>query len=259
MVSKPDPVEGAVNNGAELPALFIYLLNLCSKYIVSQFINEAGASPDLADPIGVAAVQIFSKAEFLWRGESLIDIMIAKIRVACPVLFGIRGNDKTDDGRARLGWHKFKQSDFVFDVGIQGNTQAQASGQSNGAEWVSEQVHVSRMTGLGAGYAAISLRDFSKSRLRNPYHPTHYWQSMAGIVLTPPAERSATQYVVLKAMIEGYEQTFMKFYGNAARAALQVALVTFPQQSLETNAAVKALSVLGDKVKKDLALSLQQQ
>jgi nucleoporin GLE1 len=234
VLSAPAPAEGAHNNGNTLPVLFIYLLNIFSKAVLSQFIDEAGVSPKTADPIGVIAVSIFAQADLCWRGVSLIDILICKMRVVCPVLFGVRGSEKTEEGRARLGWWREK-----------------------GGEWVSDQIHNTRMTGLGAGYAAISLRDFSKSSNTNPYPPTKYWQSMSCIVNTPPEEASSTQYIVLKAMIENYEQRFMSFYGSAARAALQVALVDFPGRAQENTVAVSSLKVLGDKLRRDVGLRLQ--
>lgn len=234
MLSTPASVEGSRNNGDILPALFIYLLNIFSKALISQFVDEAGAAPKTADPIGVVAVSVFAQAELCWRGAPLIDILICKMRVACPVLFGIRGSEKTEEGRARLGWKR-----------------------GDGGEWVSDQVHNTRMTGLGAGYAAISLRDFSKSSNKNPFPPTMYWRSMASIVNTPPEEASSTQYIVLKAMIENYEQRFMSFYGSAARAALQVALIDFPGRAQENTVAVTSLKVLGDKLRRDTGLRLK--
>ncbi|KAJ2965660.1 hypothetical protein NQ176_g10510 [Zarea fungicola] len=53
VVEPRQPVEGAANNGDTLPALFIYLINVCAKGIINQFINECGANPKAADPIGV--------------------------------------------------------------------------------------------------------------------------------------------------------------------------------------------------------------
>jgi nucleoporin GLE1 len=236
VLSKPDPAEeGTPNNGEQLPSLFIYLLNIFAKAIISQFVDEAGVSPRAADPIGVAAVSIFARPPNLWRGTSMIDILIAKFRVVCPVLFGARGSEKTEEGRARLGWRK-----------------------GEGGGWISEQQHITRMTGLGAGYAAISLRDFSKAtRLKNPYPPSKYWQTVASIISTPPSEVSSTQYTVLKALIENSEQRFMLFYGSAARAAIQLAVVDFPARAVETTVAVSALKVLGDKLKKDTGLKLR--
>ena len=114
------------------------------------------------------------------------------------------------------------------------------------------------MTGMGAGYASISLRDFSKASMRNPWPPTNYWQTMASITSTPPEQMSSTQFIVLKAMIENYEQRFLSFFGSCAKAALKVAVVEFPAKSTETNAAVSSLKVLADKWRRDTGLDLER-
>lgn len=227
-----EPVQDAVNNG-QLPSLFIYLLNCLAKDMIKQFDGECGPMPDKADPIGVNAVQVFSTREFLWRGKSLIDIMMAKFRIACPVLFGIRGNDKMEQGRLRVGWRR-------------------PDGQ-----WEPEQQHFERMSGLGVGYASIALRDFSKAKTSNPYPPSNYWTSLARIVNTPPAEISDTQCVVLRAMIHLYEEKFISFYGNQAIAALRKALVDFPEKAGRKTPAVTGLTVLASLYQKDLGLDLR--
>ncbi|UKZ72778.1 hypothetical protein TrVFT333_000413 [Trichoderma virens FT-333] len=219
-VGQRQPVAGAVNNEATLPSLFIYLLNICAKGIINQFINECSANPKAADPIGVFTAQIFSQKEFQWCGESLIDILMAKFRVVCPVLFGLRGSDKTERGRQAIGWKK------------------------DGPGYVTEQTHNDRMTGLGTGFASISLRDFSKTAKVNPYTSVNYWKALAGIVNSPPNETSNTQYVVLRAMIEGHEQRFLNFYGNAAIAALRLALVEFPKKAPANAAAAQSLRAM---------------
>lgn len=229
-VHVPPPVEGAPD---QLPLVFLYIMNLFCKTIISQFISEAGTKPEAADPIGTVAVNIIARAAHCWRGIPLIDMLISKFRKACPVLFGFRGNEKTEQGRERLGWWK------------------------QHGDWVSENIHNDRMTGLGAGYASISLRDFSKvTSMKNPYPPSKYWTSMASILSTPPGEVSNTQYLVLKAMIDGYEMRFLTFYGSAARAALKIAVVDFPRRAAEQNASVTALSFLGKKVQEDFGLRL---
>ncbi|KAF7545576.1 hypothetical protein G7Z17_g9071 [Cylindrodendrum hubeiense] len=232
VVDKRQPAEGATNNGATLPSLFIYLMNICAKGIINQFINEAGANTKAADPVGVFTAQIFSQKDFQWRGQSLIDILMAKYRVACPVLFGHRGNDRTERGRIALGWKK------------------------DGPSWVTEQTHNDRMTGLGAGFASLSLRDFSKTSKTNPYPPVNYWKALAGIVNSPANETSNTQYVVLRAMIEGHEQRFLSFYGNAAFAALQLALIEFPKKASQTANAAGSLRALADILKTESGLVL---
>ncbi|KAL7937245.1 GLE1-like domain-containing protein [Trichoderma chlorosporum] len=219
-VRQRQPAAGSANNEATLPSLFIYLLNICAKGIINQFINECSANPKAADPIGVFTAHIFSQKDFQWRGESLIDILMAKFRVVCPVLFGLRGSDKTERGRLAIGWKK------------------------DGPGYVTEQTHNDRMTGLGTGFASISLRDFSKTAKANPYTPVNYWKALAGIVNSPPNETSNTQYVVLRAMIEGHEQRFLNFYGNAAIAALRLALVEFPKRAPANAAAAQSLRAM---------------
>ncbi|KAK2759694.1 RNA export mediator gle1 [Colletotrichum kahawae] len=227
-----EPVVGAVHNGEQLPALFVYLLNILSKAIIGQFANEGGANTKSAEPVGIVTAQIFSNKDYHWRGVSLIDILISKFRVACPVLFGSRGNDKTQAGRQAIGWRK------------------------EDGNWIPEQAHNDRMTGLGAGFAAIALRDFSKASKTNPYPPTNYWKAMAQIVNSPPQLISNTQYIVLKSMIDGHQQRFINFYGNAALAALRLALVEFPRKAPAGATAAQALSVLADVMRRDSGLDL---
>ncbi|KXX77231.1 Nucleoporin GLE1 [Madurella mycetomatis] len=228
-----NPVQGAVHNDPALPSIFLYLLNIFSKAAISQFINEAGARPETADPVGVCVAATFSESDFLWRGTSMIDILLAKFRVVCPVLFGYRGSEKTQQGRQRLGWWK------------------------DGGQWVPEQQHMDRMTGLGAGFAAISLRKFVQSKKENPYPARNYWAAMARIVNTPPEEISNTQCVVLKSMIQNYEQKFIEFYGTAAIAALRTALVEFPARAPLKSAAVNSVEVLAQLLKRDAGLVLE--
>jgi nucleoporin GLE1 len=227
-----NPMEGAVHNEDQLPSLFLYLLNIFAKAAINQFINEGGAKPETADPIGVVVAAVFAEADFAWRGKSMIDILLAKYRVSCPVLFGYRGSEKTEQGRRSLGWKK------------------------DGAGWMAEQQHMDRMTGLGAGFSAIALRNFGKSKKQNPYPPSNYWTAMSRIVNTPSAEISNTQCVVLKAMIQHYEQKFLDAYGNAAVAALRVALIEFPARAPQKSAAINSLQVLAQMMKRDTGLNL---
>lgn len=232
VADKREPVEGAVHNGDKLPAAFIYLLNHLAKAIIHQFTSEVGANPKSAEPIGIVAAHIFSNKDFHWRGKSMIDILVAKFRIVCPVLFGARGDDKTTAGRAAVGWKK------------------------EDGHWISDQAHADRMTGLGAGFAAISLRDFSKASKPNPYPPTNYWKAMAFIVNSPPQLISNTQFTVLKAMIDGHEGRFIQFYGNAAIAALRAALVEFPKKAPANSHTAQGLQVLGQMLQKDRGLVL---
>lgn len=227
VVDVRQPAEGATHNGDQLPALFLYLMNICAKGIISQFINECGANPKAADPIGVFTAHIFSHKDFQWRGKPLMDILMAKFRVVCPALFGFRGNDRTERGRVALGWRKEETT------------------------WITEQAHNDRMAGLGAGFASISLRDFSKSAKQNPYPPTNYWMAFADIINSKPGEVSNTQFVVLRGMIEGHEQRFLTFFGNAALQALRLALVEFPKKAPANATAAGSLLALAEVLKND--------
>ncbi|KAI0169527.1 GLE1-domain-containing protein [Hypoxylon sp. FL1284] len=228
-----EPVDGALHNEPKLPSLFLYLLNQFSKTVINQFIDECGAQPRTANPIGVVAAMVFSHDRYLWRGKTLIDILMAKFRVVCPVLFGYHGSEKTDAGRQQLGWKR---------------------GESGA--WIPEQQHSDRMKGLGAGYAAIALRNFSLSKYNSPWPPTHYWKAIADIVNTPAAEMSDTQCIVLRAIIEDSEIKFIQFYGNAAIAALRKALVEFPNNAQAKSPGVFGLQVLAQMMKQNLGVDL---
>ncbi|KAG5975254.1 hypothetical protein E4U55_007750 [Claviceps digitariae] len=233
-VATPRPPAGinVPNNGPTLPSLFIYLINIIAKNIIRQFINECKVDPKAADPIGVFTAQIFSLPEFSWRGQSLVDVVIAKFRVVCPVLFGLRGNEKLDAGKKALGWQK------------------------DGPSWITEEKHGDRMAGLGAGFAAIALRDFSRSSKTNPYPPKNYWKAMMSILCCPPSQVSDTQMTVLRAMIEGYERRLVNFFGNSAVAALRVAVVEFPKRSSANSPAVGSLRTLCDILRKEKGLAV---
>lgn len=219
-------------NNDKLPLLFLFLLNHFSKALINQLAEEAGIKPHMASSIGILAVKVFSTPNFLWRGKPLIDILIAKYRMVCPVLFGIRGNEDQDAGKIRLGWK-----------------------QVNG-KFVHEETHANRMTGFGAGYAAICLRDFSRTARPHPYAVSYYWMAFASIVSTPAEKVTKTQCFVLKAMIDDYEEKFLRFYGAAALAALQIATIHFPARVAVQNDATLGLSSLPAKLKLHMGIDL---
>ncbi|RKF74505.1 Nucleoporin GLE1 [Golovinomyces cichoracearum] len=219
-------------NRDKLPIAFIYLLGAFCKAICAQLVSEAALKPQAASPIGILAARVFSDRRLHWRGESLIDMLIAKMCVVCPVLFGVRGDESTREGRTRIGWRKI---DGVF---------------------ISEQAHFDRMSGIAAGYAAISLRDFSRTKWKNPYPATNYWSTLSIIVNTPREETFSTQFVILKSLIEHSFSRFITFYGDMAIAALHAALVEFPRRGAEGSASVGSLKTLGATLQKDHGLIL---
>ena len=217
------------------PALMVYLLNEFSKYIIAQFIDEAGVSPKRADAIGVVASHIFALDFFRWQGISLIDILLAKMHVVAPALFGIYGPENTVQGKERLGWWR-------------------EDGRHEGP-FVPEQQHFVRMTGLGAGFAALSLRNYEKAKAENPFPESHYWEAVAKITHVPPAEITQTHFVLLKALIENYETKFIGFYGGAAVAALREALIELPARC-PRSVASKSLAGLKDVLAREKKLFL---
>jgi nucleoporin GLE1 len=223
----------------QYPAALLFLLNHFAKAIMSQLAQEVSRDTLAADPIGILAVTMFSAPEFLYNGHSLIDVLWAKYHKVCPVLFGITGTEKSAAGRARLGW------------------------RVDGGSEVSPQEHYDHMTGFAAGFAAITLRDFSKSRNESPA-PIHlFWTAMARIVSTPNNEQTPTHYVVLYNMLKHSVPRFIGFYGLAAIAALRSACIVFPSgggpQSASgtgSDSTVLAVQALPHSWKKDLNLTL---
>ena len=219
-------------SGSRVSALLIYLLNVFSKAIISQFLAEASLDPKQADPIGTIASHIFATKDFLWNEVSLIDILLAKFHLVCPVLFGISGSEATSEGKTKLGWWREEKS----------------------GPFVPEQTHNDRMCGLGAGFAALSLRNYEKSKLTNPYPAVNYWRSLSYIINVPPSERSGTHCVVLKAMIENFEEKFLTFFGDAALIALRYSVLEFPRGL--TGMGPRALSGLVDTMRRDKKIRL---
>ena len=212
-----------------ISAVFIYELNIFAKRIISQLVSEASVAPKLADPIGVLAISIFAQKDFRSVSDgnpqgSFIDILLAKFHATCPVLFGISGSEDTISGRGRLGWLKNKDS----------------------GSFVAAQKHYDRMSGLGTGFAAISLRDFSKSTVISPLPAEHYWRAISRIVNTEKADITQSHLVVLKSMLETHVNRFVMFFGDAARVAIRNALLLFPHKASDGPAkrAIATLPVL---------------
>jgi nucleoporin GLE1 len=206
------------------------MLNIFSKAIISQFGGESGISIKAAEPAGVLVAQIFATPEYQVNGHSLIDILLAKLHFACPVLWGVYGDEQTPEGRVRLGWRR------------------------EDGRLVSEGRHHERVSGLGAGFASIALRNFTKSRLQNPFPPTNFWECLTNILNVPPAKVQPTHLFVLKAMLENSVERFIQFFGSAAIAALRYALVTLPASlppKLQDTAGCKAILLLADMLARE--------
>lgn len=211
------------STGRKTSALFLYLLSIFAKAIVNKLISEAGASTASAEPVGIAAITMF--AQFRDDAVQYIDVLLAKYHRVCPVLFGINGNEKTEAGRALLGWQR-------HDDGT----------------WVPEQEHFDKITALGAGFGSLSLRDFSKAKFANPFPAHNYWQAMARILNTTAPQITRTQCVVVKAMLEMHVERLMSCYGGPAKALLKAAVVSFPARAPSSTEAT-SLGALREEIR----------
>lgn len=200
------PEHIANSNNANVPALFIYLLNIFSKAVIAHLVTEAGVSPKYGEPLGVLTAHIFSNESFNFNGYPMIDILMAKFRVVCPLLWGFYGSEKTDEGKAAIGW-------WLDD---------------SKATFVDQQVHAERMTGLGAGYAAISLRNFGKSSRQNPYPSSHFWKAMVNILSVPPDEVQSSHLLVLYTLLRYSGERVAMFFGDMGILLLRRAMIDFP-------------------------------
>lgn len=212
-----------------MPALLIYLLNIFSKAIIAQLVAEAGVTPKSAGPLGVLTAQIFSIDAFIYKGCPMIDIMLAKYHVLCPVLWGFYGSESNDTGKAALGWWR----------------------EEPNGPFVSRQVHEERMIGLGAGFAAIALRDFSKTTRQNPLPNTHFWKALAMVVNVSPAEVQDTHLTVLAAMLQFSAQRIVGFWGDLGLLTLHHAIVTFPATLPRKSSARSSVEILRDLYARD--------
>lgn len=187
----------------EGPAQLLYLLHYFAKSIVRQIIAEVSLDPKMGNAIGILAVTVFARPNYLFNGQSLIDILWAKYHKRCPVLFGISGNENTRQGRKRIGWDR------------------------NGED-LSPDLYYLGVRGLGVGFANITLRSFAKSQNQNPAPNRIFWQAMARVLNTPSNQVQATHFELLKAIVEHTSPRVIGIFGGAAIALIRQAVLTFP-------------------------------
>lgn len=178
------------------------MVNRTCKAIIKQMANESAVDVAFADPLGIVCATIFSKPDVKPGGIPITDIFWAKFHRVHPVLFGILGDPSTAAGATALGFTK----------NIEGRE-----------DWMKQ------IKGMSRGFAALTLRDFSRSSNENPFPNRLYWEALARITMTPPDKQLALQYAALDGMLEPvFVPKFIKFYGSAAIAALKHAIITFP-------------------------------
>ena len=196
----PDAPPASENANRQYPGVLLYLLNHLAKAAIKQLTEMASMHPNAAEPIGVLLCIIFSQPDYRWNGQSMIDVVWAKYHIVCPPVFGLFGSERTLAGRARIAWKPEYSPDKYY----------------------------ARMTGLGAGFSALTLRDFSKNRNNNPA-PNHlWWESMARILNLPEGEAQAMHYVLVKAMTEEFAPRILQIFASAGKAILTKALREYP-------------------------------
>lgn len=156
---------------------------------------------------------------FTYSGISMIDVLLAKYHAICPVLWGFYGNEATDVGKEAIGWWRERD---------------------DGRRFIPPQTHEERMIGLGAGFAAISLRNFSKTTRKNPMPNTHFWRACANILNVPPGEVQDTHLLVLSALLRHSALRIVGFWGDVGLALLRAAVVEFPAGLGERKSAARA-------------------
>lgn len=227
MAFPPEDIANSEDN--KVPALLIYALNIFSKSLISSLITEASINPGHAEPVGIVAAQIFSMDAFVYKGHHMVDILWAKYRVVCPALWGFYGNEKTEAGRRALGWWR----------------------EAPGGPFISEQVHMDRMTALGAGFAALTLRNFGKTPRKNPFPNHMFWHAMQRILMIPPSEIQETHVILLSAMLKSSAERIVGFFGHFGLALMRKAIVDLPNSVPRQSMGVNQLKLLKDLYKRE--------
>jgi nucleoporin GLE1 len=192
---------------AAYPAFLLYIWICFEKSLLKQFEKEA-ANEDgrTIQEIGLIAASLLSDSKYMWKNTiPLSDIVVAKLNRICPPLFGIRGTMRTREGQARLGW-----------MPIDKNAPTPES-------------YSQRLRGMGAGYAAMSLR-ISKGKA--PAVPaSEYWRAIVSICNTPSDELWPGHFALLMGLVRDYYKKFLDFYGVHARAVLRRAVIDLPARA----------------------------
>ncbi|OJJ63531.1 hypothetical protein ASPSYDRAFT_140225 [Aspergillus sydowii CBS 593.65] len=223
----PENIANSDDN--KVPGLLIYALNILAKSLISSLLTEASINQGHAEPIGIVAAQIFSMDSFIYKGYHMVDILWAKYRVICPALWGFHGSEKTESGRRALGWWR----------------------EGPDGPFVSEQAHADRMTALGAGFAALTLRNFGRTQRKNPFPNTLFWTSMHKILNIPASEIQDTHVTLLSAMLRSSAERIVGFFGHIGLAVMRKAVVELPPNLPRQSMAVNQLKLLKDLYKRE--------
>ena len=191
---------------AQYPAFLLYLWICFEKFVLKQFEKEAASTDGRTiQEIGLIAASLLADQRYMWKGIPLTDIVIAKLHRICPILFGVRGTMNTVQGRVRLGWLQIDKAE------------------------PNEEQYGQRMRGLGAGYAALSLRSFNAKAPAIPM--SEYWRAVVSICNTPAEHLWPGHFAILYGLIRDYHKKFLGFYGAQARGVLRRATYDLPARA----------------------------
>jgi nucleoporin GLE1 len=191
---------------AQYPAFLLYLWICFEKFVLKQFEKEAASSDGRTiQEIGLIAASLLADQRYMWKGIPLTDIVVAKLHRICPLLFGVRGTMSTMEGRARLGWLPIDKAE------------------------PNEEQYGQRMRGLGAGYAALSLRSFNAKAPAIPM--SEYWRAVVSICNTPAEHLWPGHFAILYGLLRDYHKKFLTFYGAQARGVLRRATYDLPARA----------------------------
>lgn len=208
---------------AAYPAMLLYVWICFEKFLLKQFEKEA-ANEDgrIIQEIGLIAASLLGDKKYMWKDIPMTDIVLAKLHKACPPLFGIRGTMDTAEGRLRLGF-------------LPGQT---------------VDVYSQRLRGIGAGWAAMTLRTFSGKPAAIPV--AEYWRAVVCICNTPADALFPGHFSILNGLLRDYYKKFLIMYGVPARAVLRRAVIDLPARApARCKDAAASVRVLSESWKKE--------
>ncbi|KAL1599600.1 hypothetical protein SLS60_007403 [Paraconiothyrium brasiliense] len=198
---------------AQYPQLLLYAWILFEKYLIAQWYNEASKEDGrIITQLSLIAASLYLDPKYMLRGNvPMTDTLIAKLHRICPMMFGIRGNTTTN--RAGLGLDKIHPNEADM------NRYSQL------------------MTGVGAGYAALTHRKFAGKPPAIPI--SEYWRAVAMICNTPAEALYPGHFLCLQGLLRDNARKFLVTYGVAAKAALRRATFDLPNRVPEPRAGGK--------------------
>ncbi|KAJ4380836.1 hypothetical protein N0V86_004198 [Didymella sp. IMI 355093] len=211
---------------AQYPAFLLYMWIMFEKFLLKQFEKEASNEDGrIVQEIGLIAASLFADQKYMWKGISLIDVLLAKMHHICPILFGMRGNMNTVQGQKCLGWMPIDKQPPTGEIYMQ------------------------RIRGLSAGFAAMSLRAFKTV----PALPmSEYWRVVVHVCNTPSEDLYPGHFAILGGLLRDFYKKFLGFYGVQARGVLRRAIVDLPARAPERcKEAAGIISVFQEQWKKE--------